>query len=267
MKKNNSNENLYIDIKTPEHKKCLTIINECEDRGWTLKSNLLLLLWMSRCLLLLRSHYKKLKLTRRLFYTITISYVIISSLSSSLAFLNVGIAITDILNSSSLKPITVTIGSFSILSAMLAGILAFLNLEKLIQNEKYAITKLSKMVREIEIVIYSDIEERPLAKDFFLRINIKYYKYHNLGDVFEENIIDWKNRLEEAAKMNNSCFPSYEFEIQFKDNGRIKLSDNLIKILQKSQLKKIIKEKNNLKDDIKIEIESNEIDFQDDDVL
>ncbi len=228
-----------IDLQTPQHKrKCLQkSVLECNDKGWTLKSNLLLLIWMSRCLYLLRSHYKRLRNARIGFFCLTTTYVIVSTFSSSLSFLNVGTSASCLQEDPSTRTITIIIGVATILSAMLAGILAFLKLGEMIGNERYVISKFSKMVREIEMVIYADIEDRPPATEFLTRINEKYYKYYHSAEILEENISDWRIRLQEAAKMNNSCFPEFQVQVNDKDieqDGRIKLSENVIKMLQQS---------------------------------
>lgn len=211
---------------------------DCEDKGWTIKSNLLLLIWLSRSLSLLRSHYNKMRRAKFAYNCLTIFYVMISTLSSSLSFFNVGTGEeSDTVTIDTSKPIGIAIAVMSILTAVVAGVLAFLKLGDIIANERYAITKFSKMVREIEMVIYSDIEDRPEAKEFLNLINERYYKYHNSSEVLEETIEDWKYRIEEAAKMNNSCFPDQQVHIATKDitkDGRIQLSENVIQVLQRA---------------------------------
>lgn len=261
-----------------------------DDKGWTAKTNLLLIVWLSRCASLLTSHNKRLRRTKIAFIVITVFYIIINTFSSSLSFLNVGtsdpssfppdpttsslsisgtdaILVAAMSNETSFtsfgavdsssssnfdyasyiaeqklqRNINIVIGVSTMVTAMIAGIIAFLKLGDAMVKEKVTITKLSKLVREIEMVIYADIEDRPEAKKFLSALSEKYYRYHNLGEVVEENIMDWKTRVQEAAKMNNSCFPNdsvYFHAEDIKEDGRIRISENVIRTLQRSHTRR-----------------------------
>lgn len=115
---------------------------------------MLLLMWLSRSYSILKYHYSKMKRTKILLYSLTIIHIIISGISGGLAFFNVG---TDTIETTS-NTINIIIGAISMIVAILAVIIMILKLNEIIVSERYSITKFSKLVREIEIVLYSDIE-------------------------------------------------------------------------------------------------------------
>jgi hypothetical protein len=218
-----------IDLQTPQHrKKSINPMQELlqdDEKGWTVKSNLLLLLWLSRSLKLLRSHYSRFWWCRFWMYFLAIINVVISNLSGELSFFNaVG------RDSTISQPISISVGSLALISGMMIGILTVLKLGDMVKDEKYAITKFSKLVREIEMVIYSDIEDRPNAKEFLDRVNEKYYKYHTASDV------------REASKMS---YTSLRVNLQdYENNGEIEITDDFVKLMRSDYLKRTKSDEN-----------------------
>lgn len=179
-----------------------------EDRGWTEKSNALIIRWLSRCTRNMTTHSKRIKRLRTINIAVTMLYIILNTLSGSMAFFNVG---GGTVPDKYKFIIDVFIAVSNLATTILAGILAFLELPATVQKEKYSITKFSKLVRSLEIVVYADIEDRPNAKDFLDNVSEKYYKYHTASDVVDEYVEEWRKRLTSVKKkkllQNNSKKP------------------------------------------------------------
>jgi hypothetical protein len=191
-----------FDIETPQHKANKAVIRRSpdsdkscfydnDDRGWTEKSNGLVLEWLRRCTRLIAAHNSRIQKLKRMNIILTVLYIVLNASSSSLAFMGIG---NDYFPTSLKLGINVFIAISNLFTAVLAGVNAFLKIDENIEKEKYAIAKFSKLIRDLEIVVYTDIEERPVAKKFLSEVSEKYYKYQTAGDMVGEIIEDWKKK-------------------------------------------------------------------------
>jgi hypothetical protein len=147
-----------------------------DEKGWTEKANVLLIMWMVRTHKSLRNRGKHLWLMKLINTIVTLFYIICFTIAGSLSFWNV---VSTFLGTTGgqVYVVNLIVGVFAITSSVCAGILSYLNLSARITEEKYAFVKFSKLLRDIETVIYLEIDQRPSAKEFLQRISDKHLKY------------------------------------------------------------------------------------------
>lgn len=224
------------DLTTPIHKKNLRL-SQLDDRGWTFRSNILLLMWLSRSINLMNLYYIKMRRAKIIYRVLTVFHVILATISSSVSFLNVGKSPKEdadgavYFDASWNEWTSIFIGVATILAAIIASILAALKIEETISNQKYSIIKFSKLVRDIEIVLHAQIEDRPEAGEFLRSISDRYEKYHEKSDVLEERIEDAKKRISEAMRMNETEFPEQN-NVSVNTRGEIFVNDKAVRAMK-----------------------------------
>jgi len=202
------------------------------DNGWSVRSNLLLIIWLGRTMKLLMLHHKRLRRCQWGYWFIGTIHVIVSSCIGSVSFLL--LLARSLTNQSVGTAIGISISTVTLTTV--TSVWLFLNLKNKISSSSYAISKFSKLVRELEMVIYSDTEQRPDSGAFLQRVSDKYFKYMKSTDIVEESIeVEWKARICDAAKLSSVDQELHIQQTDIQSDGTIVISEQVLHDLKKAQ--------------------------------
>lgn len=231
-----------LSLAKPFASKCKVLVEQDPNKGWNARNLRLTMSWMRRSQKMTRYLTKRMQKARMVSNCMNVSYIILSTLCGSLAFVAVRSQCSE---DGEAALSNVIIGFLGMVAALLASLKAFFDPEKKIAEYKYSLTKFGRLARHLESIISSNVEDRPDFKEFSKEVNLKIFKYQNsvdqVIDIFKH---DWEfppvNVKEETNREVNvdlswptdsasALEPSWEEE-EDDEHGTIDFLQNSIEI-------------------------------------
>jgi hypothetical protein len=163
--------------------------------GWNEYNNRLLVIWMMRSIWMSQSLYSKLRKFTTIWHLLLFFQICFSAFSSALSVWSYGVNVsrtTDLVD--------ILIILFSVLSTIIAAVVATFEYPRLIEKLRYGVTRFSKLGRNIEKIINMSSSRRPTADDFLNTVNHKYHKYHTSGHYLVQEMTYFHSLKKELEK-------------------------------------------------------------------